>query len=156
MVSYILYSALLLVHWIEALQRLPSDSGFRMRWMKLNGALAPMRSTLCLSRTGLCSSPSHSTISWHSGIHWPGTKWSASFLEIWGQGTNTCLTIFTNYILVVHASPRGKWMVLFSSPSLSPFHPLECPKWSYCSQNWPGGQLPSLQSGHSALSQPVT
>jgi len=46
--------------------------------------LAPIRSTLCLSRTGLWFSLSHSTTSWHSGIHRPGSNWSTSFLEIWG------------------------------------------------------------------------
>ena len=60
-----------------------SMAGFRIRWKKLQGALAPIRSTLCLSGTGFWSSFSHSTISWHSGIHWPGSNWSASFLEIW-------------------------------------------------------------------------
>ena len=62
---------------------IPSTAGFRVRWKKVSGGLAPSRFTFCRSRVGFWSCPSHSIISWHSGIHWPGSNWSASFLKIW-------------------------------------------------------------------------
>ena len=55
--------------------------------MMLCGALAPMRFTLCLSRTGLWSFLSHCTSSSHWGIRRPGLYLSTSSLEIWGQDT---------------------------------------------------------------------
>lgn len=57
--------------------------GSRMRWIKVCGALAPVRSTFCISRTGFWSSFSQCTTSWHSGIHWPTLNWSTSSLMIW-------------------------------------------------------------------------
>ena len=70
-----------------------------------------MRSTLRLNRMGLWSSLSHSTISWHSGIHWPGSYWSASFLDIWGHAR--CIQIIILQLkLVIYActhSGERKW-----------------------------------------------
>ena len=66
----------------EYFYTIPSIVGFKVRWMKLRGALVPIRFTLCNSCTGFWCSFVHWTISWHSGIHRPGSYWSASFLEI--------------------------------------------------------------------------
>ena len=79
-----------------------------------------MRSTLCLSRTGLWSSLSHCTISWHSGILLPDLNLSASSLEIWVR-VHQYQCIFT---LLVHASltvGKESGVILHPSSVTKPF-----------------------------------
>ena len=128
--------------------------GSRMRWMKLNGDLAPIRSTLCLSGTGVWSFLSHCTISWHSGIHRPGSNSSASFLEIWEIVFLLSLMVLYVGSCKLH-SQWGERMVLFSSPPLSLIHQQECSEWFHCHHIWSAGWRPSWQRCHSALSQPA-
>ena len=79
-----------------------------------------MRSTLCLSRTGLWPSLSHSTISWHSGIRLPDLNLSASSLEIWVR-VHQYQCIFK---LLVHASltvGKESGVILHPSSVTKPF-----------------------------------
>lgn len=92
-----------------------SIAGFRVRWMKSYGPLAPTRLTFCLSRTGFWFSLSHCTISWHSGILLPDLNLSASSLEIWVR-VHQYQCIFK---LLVHASTHsGKREWCYSPPFL--------------------------------------
>ena len=140
--------------------------GFTMRWMKVCGALAPVRSTFCLSRTGLWSAFSQCTTSWHPGITRPFSNWSTSSLEIWCVGESNSMLI-TNMVLetimvicyywgmLMSNSQWGQWVVLFSSLLLWPVHLQKCPEWFHCGRIWHEMWLLDWQNGNSALSQPA-
>ena len=58
----------------------------RLEWivMKFRGPFAPIRRIWCTRRDGFaCSSPVHSSSSWHDGVRLSAVYWSTSFLVIW-------------------------------------------------------------------------